>query len=102
MSNILALQQSILDMNERINREVQFGEDSLRELTATVGLMKETLGHLETQMTRLFNERNASLVAIIGHPAKPQTLTIITPEAIASATVVGTAEKPAEPAEAGE
>lgn len=96
MSNILALQQSILDMNERINREVQFGEDSLRELTSTIGLLKETIGHLETQMTRLFNERNASLVAIIGHPAKAQTIVV---ESLPSLSTMKAAEPPAEAAE---
>lgn len=74
MSNILQMQQNLIDIQERINREIQFGEDSQRELLATVVLMRETLQHMETQINRLFHERNASLVAALGHPVKGQTV----------------------------
>jgi hypothetical protein len=74
MTNILQLQQDIITLNERVNREIQFGEDALRELTATVDLMAETLGHLKAQITRTFNDRNAGLLATIGQPVKPPTV----------------------------
>lgn len=78
MSNILQLQKNVLDLNDRINREIQFGEDSQRELLATVALMGETLKHMESQITRMFNERNASLFAALGQPVRPQTVDMTT------------------------
>ena len=78
MSNILQAQQTLIDLQDRINREIQFGEDSHRELVGTIGLLRETLQHLETQLTRLFNERSASLSAALGQPGKPQTVSIST------------------------
>lgn len=74
MSNILHMQQTILDIQERVNREIQFGEDTQRELLTTVRLMRDTLGHLENQINQLFNERAAALVSVIGHPSRPQTV----------------------------
>jgi hypothetical protein len=76
MSNLLQLQQTIVDVQDRINREIQFGEDSHRELVGTIGLLRETIQHLETQITRLFNERSASLSAALGQPGKAQTVNI--------------------------
>lgn len=78
MSNILQLQKTVLDLNDRINREIQFGEDNQRDLLATVALMRETLQHMESQITRLFNERNASLFAALGQPVRPQTVDMTT------------------------
>lgn len=76
MSNLLQLQQTLVDVQDRINREIQFGEDSHRELMSTIGLLRETIQHLETQITRLFNERSASLAAALGQPGRPQNVTI--------------------------
>jgi hypothetical protein len=79
MSNILQAQQTLIDLQDRINREIQFGEDSHRELVGTLGLLHETLKHLETQLNRMFNERGASLAAALGQPGKAQTVNITTP-----------------------
>lgn len=74
MTNIHILQQNLIEVQERINREIQFGEDTQRELLATVNLLRESLTHLEQQITLLFNERGASLSSALGHPARPQTV----------------------------
>jgi len=68
MTNILHLHQNLIDIQERINREVQFGEDTQRELIKTVGLLKDTTRMLEQQITTLFSDRRASLMATLGQP----------------------------------
>ena len=74
MSNILHLQQNLIDIQERINREVQFGEDTARELLKTVSLLKETTAMLEKQIITLFQDRRASLMATLGQPQETMTL----------------------------
>jgi hypothetical protein len=74
MSNILHLQQNLIDIQERINREIQFGEDTQRELVKTLGLVRESLEMLEKQITTLFSDRRASLAATLG---QPQEMTIV-------------------------
>jgi hypothetical protein len=68
MSNILHLQQNLIDIQERINREVQFGEDTARELLKTVGLLKETTAMLEKQIVTVFSDRRDALMATLGQP----------------------------------
>jgi hypothetical protein len=83
MTNILHLHQNLIDIQERINREVQFGEDTQRELLKTVGLLKETTAMLEKQITTLFSDRRASLMATLGQP-QDTTMTLVheEPEAL--------------------
>lgn len=89
MSNILQAQQSLIDLQERINREIQFGEDSCREMLATISLLKETVSHMETQVTRLFNERGVALTAMLGQPGRPQTVTFAPVDASTGPTAAG-------------
>jgi hypothetical protein len=74
MSNILHMQQNLIDIQERINREVTFGEDTARELLKTVSLLKETTAMLEKQIITLFQDRRASLMATLGQPQETMTL----------------------------
>lgn len=74
MSNVLQIQQSLLDVQDRVNREIQFSEDTQRELLGTCDLLAETIAHLRGQIVRLHNERSASLSAVLGQPGKAQTV----------------------------
>lgn len=82
MTNILQLQQDIISLNERVNREIQFGEDASRELVATIDLLTETVGHLRSQVIRVFNDRNASLLATVGQPVRAPMVDMTATEAL--------------------
>ena len=66
--NILKLQQDILDIQDRLTRELQFNADGERELLKTTELLGETLAHLQEQIRTLFRERATTLLTALGDP----------------------------------
>lgn len=67
--NILKLQQDVLDIQDRLTRELQFNADGERELLKTTELLGETLVHLQEQIRTMFRDRSVTLRTALGEPS---------------------------------
>lgn len=66
MTNFLQLQQDLMDVQNRINREIQFADDTQRQLVQGFNMLRENIMHMEQQVNLLFQDRTASLLTALG------------------------------------
>lgn len=60
------LQMLAVDLEQRITRELQFQEESQRQIAESFKLLREALDNVEKLMISAFVERNRALNATIG------------------------------------
>lgn len=75
MSTLHTLNLALVDIEDRLTRELQFAHDAQKQVLGALGIVKEGLEHLERAIQSAFTERTRALSAAIGS-GKPTPETV--------------------------
>jgi hypothetical protein len=75
MTTLLHLNQTFIDIQDRLNREQGFSRDSRRVLLNGAKLLREALDALERDIAGHFDERDRSIALVMGN-SQPYTTVI--------------------------
>ena len=75
MSTLHHLNMALLDVQERVQRELQFSSDAEKLILDNMAMAMEALGNLDRSIRTAFNERNRALATMLGS-GKPSPETV--------------------------
>lgn len=75
MSTLHILDQALLEVRDRLQKELQFSVDAERNINAAMQLAVDAMGNLSQAITTAFAERHRALDLAIGH-GRPSPETI--------------------------
>lgn len=75
MSTLHHLNMALLDMQERVQRELQFSADAEKLILDNMATAMEALGNLDRSIRTAFGERNRALSLMLGS-GKPSPETV--------------------------
>lgn len=77
MSNIHAMNLALVDMEERLQRELQFSADDMKQVRDGFGLVRESVDNLERIITNAMTARMRAMSSTIGNGApSPETIEV--------------------------
>lgn len=75
MSTLHHLDVALLDIRERLSRELQFSTDAHRNITQAFDVAHEAMQSLHRAIDSAFSERHRALAAALGNPGpQPETI----------------------------
>jgi len=82
MSTLKHIDMALIDLRERLTRELQFSAEAEAQITAALATVSEGLTHLDRTIRNAFAERNRALETALGStaPAPAAALPVPTPE----------------------
>ena len=83
MSTLKHLDMALVDLRERLSRELQFSHDAEAQITAALDTVSQGLEHLERSIRNAFAERNCALEAALGTSAPAQASALPVPVPVA-------------------
>ena len=83
---------ALVDLRERLSRELQFSHDAEAQITAALDTVCQGLEHLERSIRNAFAERNRALEAALGTSAPAQAAALPVPVAEPSPAPMPTPE----------
>jgi len=83
MSTLKHLDMALVDLRERLSRELQFSHDAEAQITAALDTVCQGLEHLERSIRNAFAERNRALEAALGTSAPAQASALPVPVPVA-------------------
>lgn len=75
MSTLQHLNMALVDMENRLQRELQFSADAEKLILDNMAVAMEALGNLDRSIRTAFNERNRALALMLGS-GKPSPETV--------------------------
>jgi hypothetical protein len=81
MSTLKHLDLALIDLRDRLTRELQFSHDAEAQITAALDTVCQGLEHLERSIHNAFAERNRALEAALGTSAPAQAAALPVPVA---------------------
>lgn len=85
MSTLKHIDLALIDLRERLTRELQFSAEAEAQITAALATVSEGLTHLDRTIRNAFAERNRALETALGStaPAPAAALPVPAPEPVA-------------------
>jgi len=82
MSTLKHLDLALIDLRDRLTRELQFSAEAEAQITAAIATVSDGLTHLDRTIRNAFAERNRALETALGStaPAPAAALPVPTPE----------------------
>lgn len=75
MATLHHLDMALIDIRERLTKELQFSADSERQIEAAFDTAQEALTHLHATVKSAFGERRRALATALGNPGpSPETI----------------------------
>lgn len=75
MATLHHLDMALIDIRERLTKELQFSADSERQIKSAFATAFESLHHVETVVMEAFSERRRALATALGNPGpQPETI----------------------------
>lgn len=75
MSTLHHLNMALLDVQERVQRELQFSSDAEKMIIDNLAVVHEAFGNLDRSIRTAFGERNRALATMLGS-GKPSPETV--------------------------
>lgn len=75
MSTLHHLNMALLDVQERVQRELQFSSDAEKLIIDNLAVVHEAFGNLDRSIRTAFGERNRALATMLGS-GKPSPETV--------------------------
>lgn len=75
MSTLQHLNMALVDMENRLQRELQFSADAEKLIIDNMAVVMEAIGNLDRSIRAAFNERNRALALMLGS-GKPSPETV--------------------------
>ena len=86
MTTLHHLNLTLIDVQERIQRELQFTTDAEKQILDALTTVSEAVGHLDRSIKSAFSERTRALSAALGSgKATPETVEIQTHKQLGAA-----------------
>lgn len=75
MTTLHHMEMAVLDVRERLTKELQFSGDAERQIGQALDTVREAVEHLSTTIHNAFAERHRALALALGQPGpQPQTI----------------------------
>jgi len=81
MSTLKHIDMALIDLRDRLTRELQFSAEAEAQITAALATVSEGLTHLDRTIRNAFAERNRALEAALGTSAPAQAAALPVPVA---------------------
>ena len=91
MSTLKHLDLALIDLRDRLTRELQFSAEAEAQITAAIATVSDGLTHLDRTIRNAFAERNRALETALGASAPAQRIwgrQIITDQNLAAGTAL--------------